>query len=126
MNLWYWQVIAGLVGCFVYYVRRYDPKLAFGFTEYLRLELMALIKGLIGFGGVYVLWVYGEPLINCVLDLAGLIIPSLKGVVIQLPPLYAPVWLIFGFAGKPIYDTVPRLFSYLAGFVKRRFEKLAP
>jgi hypothetical protein len=91
----FWEIITGLTGVFGYYVLRYDPSGPFTFVEYLKFEVVTLVKGIAGFLLLWGAW--------SVLNRFGF----LPGV---LPEMNPAVALVAGFAAKKAVDyTLGRL-----------------
>lgn len=116
------QIGSGLLGCVVYYLRRYDPRLPLRFDEYLRYELVALLQGVIGFLGVYIVWQWGQPLLDFAWNIATLFFPTLTGRGVELMPLNTPVCFVLGLTGRTVYVTIPRAVEYLKTIFRRRLD----
>jgi len=108
-----WELLAGLVGAFAYYVTRYEKNYrglyekTLNFVEYLQWEWLALLKGVCGFVLLWALWSYAA---DPALLVLGRIFDALSGV--TAPEMNPFIALVIGGLGKPIWDRIPRIVEY--------------
>ncbi len=91
---WYWEIITGVAGALAYWLLRYDRREGF-LRVYFTEEWPQLLKGIIGFGVLYVAWE------------ALALWPQMP---FTPPPMSKAVAVVVGFAAKKVIDyTVGRL-----------------
>lgn len=106
-----WQIIlAASIGVAVSYLFRYKVADHFNFWQYVRYELWALVRGVIGAGLALLAWTYVDTVLGWI------------GVSITWPPLDWKLAAVVGFAGRKIYELAPQAFTYVAAIFKRKLE----
>lgn len=103
-------IIAATVGVVVSYLFRYKVGDHFNFWQYVRYELAALVRGVVGAAGALLVWAYVPMVLGWV------------GVSIDWPVLDWKLAAVVGFAGRKIYELAPQAYTYVAAIFKKKLE----
>jgi choline-glycine betaine transporter len=104
-----WEIaIAALAGVVVSYLFRYKVGEPFSLGQYIRYELKAFFKGLIGAAVAIFAWAYVPTVLSWV------------GVSLDWPALDWKLAAVVGFAGRKLYEMAPQAFTYVAAVFKKK------
>ena len=104
-----WQIIlAALAGVIISYLFRYKVGEPFNLGEYIRYELKAFAKGLIGAAGAIFAWAYVPTVLSWI------------GISIDWPHLDWKLAAVVGFAGRKLYEMAPQAWTYALAVFKKK------